>query len=151
MGFILLFLALQDADLEARLRQLDSKVLTGDFSRMISRDAYDRIREANRRESAAWEAIHSRAEWERYRDAKIRALRESLGAAEASPKDLHVRVAKTIAGQGHKVENLVFESRPGLLVTANLYVPEPARASMPGSARPACSWPTRGSGPWKPA
>lgn len=132
MGLLILILALQDSDLEARLRQLDSKVLAGENSRMISRDAYDRIREANRRESAAWAAVHSRSDWEKYRDAKIQALRESLGAPEAPPKDLHVRVTKTLAGQGHKVENLVYESRPGLLVTANLYVPEPVRASMPG-------------------
>ncbi len=125
-------LALQDADLAAKLRELDATVLPEPQPRMIGRDAGARIKEANRRETQAWNEIKTRADWEKYRDAKIRALRESLGAAEPVPKDLHVRVTKTLEGPGHKVENIVYESRPGLLVTANLYVPDPPRASMPG-------------------
>jgi dienelactone hydrolase len=132
MGILVLFLALQDADLAARLRELDSKVLPEPEPRMLGRDASARIREANRRETGAWGKIQSLADWEKFRDVRIRALRESLGAAEPVPKDLKVQVTRTLEGPGHRIENLVFESRPGLLVTANLYVPDPARASMPG-------------------
>jgi cephalosporin-C deacetylase-like acetyl esterase len=43
-----------------------------------------------------------------------------------------VRVTGRIAGDGHVIENLVFESRPGLPVTANLYLPAQPAAPMPG-------------------
>lgn len=35
-------------------------------------------------------------------------------------------------GDGYRIENLVFESRPGLLVTANLYAPKEPTKRMPG-------------------
>src|SRR5204863_5853280 len=108
-------------DLASRLRDMSAKVLEAPQPQMIESDASVRLKEANRRESQAWGEIKSKADWERYRDARIKALRESLGAEEAVPKDLKVRVTKTLEGRGHKVENLIFESRPGLLVTANLY------------------------------
>ncbi|HXX92604.1 MAG TPA: acetylxylan esterase, partial [Planctomycetota bacterium] len=132
MGFLILLWALQDADLADRLREAESRVLPEPNPRMIGRDSAERLREANRRETDSWHRIQSRADWEAYRDRRIDALRQSLGAPEAAPKDLKVRVTRTLQGPGHTVENLVLESRPGLLVTANLYVPDPPRPSMPG-------------------
>ncbi len=114
------------------LRDFDARVLPAEQPRMLSRDARARIEAANRRESEAWAAISTKAQWEAYRDPRIAELRRSLGADEAVPHDLKVRVTRTHEGTGHRIENLVFESRPGLLVTANLYVPVPDRASMPG-------------------
>src|SRR5262249_18741544 len=35
-------------------------------------------------------------------------------------------------GDGYRIEKIVFESRPGLLVTANLYSPAKPGTSMPG-------------------
>lgn len=122
----------QSDDLAARFRELDARVLPAEVPRMISRDARARIEAANRRESQAWGEIRTRDDWEKYRDARIVALRESLGAAEPTPKDMKVKVTGKLEGRGHRIENLVFESRLGLLVTANLYVPVPERPSMPG-------------------
>ncbi len=114
------------------LRDLDAKVLPAEQPRMLSRDARARIEAANRRESEAWAAISTKAQWEAYRDPRIQALRRSLGADAPAPQDLKVNVTRKLEGQGHRIENVVFESRPGLLVTANLYVPVPERPSMPG-------------------
>jgi hypothetical protein len=61
-----------------------------------------------------------------------RALRESLGLPAAIPEVPRVIVTRTLEGDGFRIENLVFESRPGLVVTANLYVPARATGSMPG-------------------
>jgi len=68
-----LLLLLQD-DLAAQLRELNATVLAEPQPRMLSNDVRERIREANRRESQAWSQIKSRADWERYRDVKIKAL-----------------------------------------------------------------------------
>ncbi|HEV3029981.1 MAG TPA: acetylxylan esterase, partial [Planctomycetota bacterium] len=128
----ILSLALSQDDLETRIRELDSKVLPAPDDGMIGRDASARVADSNRRESEAWARIRGREDWERYRDVRLRTLRDSLGAAEPVPADLRIRVTRMLQGRGHRVECLVYESRPGLLVTANLYVPMPERASMPG-------------------
>jgi dienelactone hydrolase len=121
-------------DLADELRKLDARVLPADAenARRLGRDVRARLQEANDRESAAWRAIKTREDWERYRDGKIKALRASLGTLPEPPADLKARVTKTIEADGYRIDNVVFESRPGLLVTANLYRPAAPPASMPG-------------------
>ena len=117
-------------DLAEKLRKLDPKV--GAEGKTIRDDARDRIRAVNLRESRAWRKIRTREEWEAYRDKRIVALDRSLGSFPQVPQTLNVRVTRTIEGEGFKIENLVFESRFDLHVTANLYVPAERRESMPG-------------------
>ncbi len=88
--------------------------------------------EANRKSTDAWKALKGKADWEKFRDAKIKALRESLMVWPEAPKELKVRVTKTLKGDGYQIENLLYESRPGLWVTANLYSPAKPAAAMPG-------------------
>jgi cephalosporin-C deacetylase-like acetyl esterase len=126
------------ADLAEELRSLDTRVipaesdLARDLPRMLARDARARISAANQRETQEWRQITTAAEWERYRDRRLQALRDSLGRFPDPPKDLKTRVTGTVEGPGYRIRNLVFESRPGVLVTANLYVPEKPTPSMPG-------------------
>jgi dienelactone hydrolase len=87
---------------------------------------------ANERETAAWRQVRSRRDWEEFRDRRIAALRRSLGDEMPVPADLNVAVTGSVSGAGYQIDNLVFESRPGLLVTANLYRPEKSREKMPG-------------------
>lgn len=110
----------------------DSAVLPPDAKaeRLLYEDARARIRAANERESKAWSEINSREDWERYRDVRLLALRDSLGAWPA-PAAVHPRVMRTIEGEGYRIENLVYETRPGLAVSANLYGPSTPSASMP--------------------
>jgi dienelactone hydrolase len=115
--------------LAAKLRGLEAGVAASDAA---AADLRARLRAANRRENAAWRALKTREDWERYRDARLDELRDSLGVFPPAPKDLKVRVTRTLAGEGFKIENLAFASRPSLVVTANLYLPDPPRASMPG-------------------
>ncbi len=126
--------ATADDALTTRLRELDPKVLPpgGAKAAMLMDDARARLRAANLRENAAWGRVRTKADWETYRDARVRALRESLGPYPPALKELKVRVVKSIDGDGYRVENLVFESRPGLVVTANLYSPADPPRSMPG-------------------
>ena len=126
-----------DKELAARLRMLNEKDLktAGDaakqFPQMLFKDARKRRDAANRRDFKAWKAVRSRADWERFRDPRLRALRAALGTFPPAPRDLEVRVTGTLEGDGHRVEKLVFESRPGLWVTANLYLPQKAERPMP--------------------
>jgi dienelactone hydrolase len=51
-------------------------------------------------------------------------LRQLGGLPERTP--LNARVVGRLQGRGYRVENVLFESRPGHHVTANLYLPEGA-------------------------
>jgi len=125
-------------DLASQLRDFNSTVVPADSERarqlptMVADDVRARLRAASQRETKHWQDIKTRADWERYRDPRIQALRDSLGATPALPKDLKVQATKTHQGDGYRVENIIFESRPGLVVTANLYSPKEPGKAMPG-------------------
>jgi cephalosporin-C deacetylase-like acetyl esterase len=124
-------------DLVQELRELDARVAPtdqGQLSRQLANDVRRRLREAGERENRAWAAVHTRADWEGFRDARLKSLRDSLGPSPRVPADLKLRVTRRLEGKGYTIENLVFQSRPGLLVTANLYLPSPLPTAgrMPG-------------------
>jgi dienelactone hydrolase len=119
-------------DLVAQLRKVEADFLETDHSGMLSADARARIRAANQRENKLWSAIATKADWEKYRHLRLAALRESLGRFPEPPRDLKVQVVRALDGDGYRIENMVFESRPGLVVTANLYSPSRAGTAMPG-------------------
>src|SRR5262245_8952624 len=95
-------------DLAAKLRELDGRVLStekaGRLGEAPAREIRDRLRTAHQREAKAFAAVKTRADWERFRDIRIRALRESLGPFPPPPKDLKVRVTRRLEGDGYRVE-----------------------------------------------
>jgi dienelactone hydrolase len=121
-------------DLARQIRELDGTVLPadGDPTKQLAQHARARLREANRRETRAWQQVRTRADWEQFRDARLQALRASLGTFPPAPRDLNARVTRTLDGDGYRIEDLVFESRPGLVITANLYLPRDPPRPMPG-------------------
>ena len=58
-------------------------------------------------------------------------IQECFGSfPERTP--LNARVTRTVERDGYRIENVIFESRPGFPVTANLYVPTGREGRMPG-------------------
>ena len=102
------------------------------LARMVSEDSKKRLRDANLRESRAFAELTTKAEWERYRDARIAKLKESLGMWTDAPKDTRVFVTRTFDGDGYVIQCVVYESRPGFWVVANLYLPAKPPEKMPG-------------------
>ena len=100
--------------------------------KMLLADVQVRTAEAVRRETEAWSAVESVADWEAFRDRRIAALRDSLGELPPMPDDFRAEVTGEIAGDGYRIHKLIFETRPGILVTAHLYLPDPPREAMPG-------------------
>ncbi len=121
-------------DVAGQLRVVNGNVLADNAkpTRMLANDARQRLQAANVREGRAWEQLTGRADWEKYRDVRLDALRQSLGEFPPVPKDLKARTTRTLEGDGYRIENIVYESRPGLLAAANLYLPSRPAASMPG-------------------
>lgn len=92
---------------------------------------------ANRKSTAEWEAITNREQWEKFRKEKIILLRKSLGLSFAGddwkpPQTRKHEIGGTIKGAGYRIDKIVYPSAYGQWITANLYIPEPARAKMPG-------------------
>lgn len=125
--------AQEPVDLAARLRDLDATVLAPakDLPGMLGRHARARTQAAAERENAAWNKVQTRDEWEKFRDARLAALKASLGTGPGDGP-VKARVTRTLDGPGYRIENVVYESRPGLVVTANLYLPADPPPSMPG-------------------
>ncbi len=127
----------QGENLAASLKNLDTgvivrgKVRMPPLASMLARDVEARLRDANRADTQAFEKVKTRADWEAFRDVRLKALRASLGDWPTVPKDLKVRVTGSHEGDGYRIDNLVFESKPGVVVTANLYRPSKPTASMP--------------------
>jgi hypothetical protein len=98
---------------------------------MLERDLRRRHEAANHRDAAAWAQIASRDEWERFLAPRLEALRASLGRFPAPPAELRTWTAGSVEGDRFRIEKVLFESRPGVVVTANLYLPSPRRDRMP--------------------
>jgi len=118
-----------------QLRSLDANVLAPKqreaLGTMVPDDLGKRIRAANARSTTQWGKVRSRRDWQRYRDEKLKLLQISLRLPEDLTK-LEVRRSGTIAGEGYRIDNLVYRTRAGLWVTANLYRPARPSGSMPG-------------------
>ena len=119
-----------------QLRAIDPHVLPAEkrdtLQQMLPADLRRRIAAANLASTAEWSKLRSRDDWERFRDAKRARLRESLGPIPAAPPKPDLHVSGSIEGEGFGIRNLVYRSREGLWVTANLYEPVRRSPSMPG-------------------
>lgn len=100
-------------------------------SQMLSNSLRSRMSVVADQEKRAWQQVNSREAWERFRDPRLDALRKWIGPMpERTP--LHAVVTRRANfGDGFIIQNLVYESRPGLLVAANLYTPEKASGKIP--------------------
>jgi dienelactone hydrolase len=122
------------SELIAALQRLDARVFKPDspdanLPAQALRQLRDRV---NLQDVEQWKKIKTKADWEKFRDERIAALRKSLGPFPEPPKLVKVVTTKTIPGDGFTVENIIYESRPGLFVAANLYVPAKTTKPMPG-------------------
>jgi dienelactone hydrolase len=90
-----------------------------------------RIKESAEKERAEWKMVRSKEDWENFRDIRLKELYNTIGPLpEKTP--LRAEVTRRIdPGSGFVIENILFESRPGLPVTANLYLPGRMSGKIP--------------------
>ena len=100
---------------------------------IVCDDAAKRVYEADRRADAAWLACAtSEAVKAHQREVRAATLRALGGFPERTP--LNAKTTGRVKRDGYVIEKVMFESRPNLHVTANLFLPDPEK--FPGR-RPA--------------
>jgi hypothetical protein len=104
---------------------------TLDIDQMWKKSLAARVKDAAVAESHDWENVHSLADWEKFRAPRIAALKTSLGTFPERTALRTLVTRRLDYGDGFVVEDLLYESRPGLLVTANLYLPSKIQHSIP--------------------
>jgi hypothetical protein len=100
-------------------------------SRMLENSLRSRMSAIAEEEKRAWQKVDSREAWERFRDDRLAALRRSLGPWPERTPLRPVVTHRADYGDGFVIENLVYESRPHLMVTANLYLPARVSGKIP--------------------
>jgi dienelactone hydrolase len=103
-----------------------------DLPKMLANDVKRRMQEASLRESKAFAALTTKAEWEKFRDVRIKALKDSLGEFPPAPKEMRIKVTRELEGDGYRILNIVYQTRRGLWANANLYLPGRLPRKMPG-------------------
>src|SRR3954469_779813 len=103
----------------------------GKYSTALPDYLNQQIKDANQHDREAWAKVQTKADWEKFRDTRIAALRKSLGTFPEVPRSVRVETTKTIEADDYAIDNLLYESRPGVWVTGNLYRPRAKRERMP--------------------
>ena len=103
------------------------------FPRMVQEWYVEQVRAAEKIGLDAQAALKTKADAEGY----VRSVREKIATCfgkfpEKTP--LNAKVTGTLERDTYTIEKIIFESRPGFIVTANLYVPHAAKKGkkLPG-------------------
>jgi len=89
------------------------------------------VREARMEREKRLREIRTRKQAEKYRDYVMSAIRKAFPLPEHKTP-LNARVTGVLEKPGYRIEKVIFESRPGLFVTGNLYLPSVMKKKAPG-------------------
>lgn len=95
-----------------------------DYLRLLAREAYDRRTKAISQLTTA-DAIRDRQRW-------VRETFWQLTGGQPQRTPLNARVTRSVERPGFRIDCVVFESQPGLHVSANLYLPTGQPGPVPG-------------------
>ncbi len=101
------------------------------FGRMMQEYYVARVREVERAANARRAALRTRADAEAYVREVRRKTQQCFGPWPAKTP-LNARVTGIVERDAYRIEKVIFESRPGFPVTANLYVPKGRAGILPG-------------------
>lgn len=101
------------------------------YGHMVHDHYVERLREIQAERSAALAAISNRRQALAYQDRVKASIAKALGP-KPRKTPLNAQVVDIIEDRHYRVEKITFESRPGCLVTANLYVPNRIEGPAPG-------------------
>lgn len=100
------------------------------YQHMVLDDYVLRLRELRADRYEALAALRRRADYAGYQDYCLEAVRKAF-SPRPRRTPLNARVTGTLDQGSYRVEKLLLESRPGFLVTANVYVPAERQGPFP--------------------
>jgi cephalosporin-C deacetylase-like acetyl esterase len=95
-----------------------------DVKSQLQRVIYERTVAACEKGDRRRDGIRTVEELEEYRSKMRAKLFESMGGLPRSDTELNPRTSGVVDCDGFTIEKVVFESRPGIYVTSNLYLPD---------------------------
>ncbi len=101
------------------------------FSRVVQEWFVDQVRQIESRILAEQASLKTKGDAEAYVLKVQQKIRRCFGP-EPERTPLNARVTKVVEREQYRIENVIFESRPGFLVTANLYLPKNRKGPFPG-------------------
>ncbi|MCE5230674.1 prolyl oligopeptidase family serine peptidase [bacterium] len=101
------------------------------FPRMTQEYFIDQVRRAQAAGQAIRDSLRTRADAERYVAMVREKIRASFGPMPKKTP-LKPRVTGVVERDAYIIEKVIFSSRPGYLVTANLYIPKGRKFPLPG-------------------
>lgn len=102
------------------------------FPRMVHNYYLDQVTRAERRGLRIKEALETKEEAEAYVKEVQKKIRACFAPFPQKRTPLKPRITGTVERDEYRIENIIFESRPGFLVTANLYLPKNREFPLPG-------------------
>lgn len=93
------------------------------FPRMVQEYFVGRVREIESESLKVKNGLRTKSDAEAYVKSTRGKIAESFGKFPGKTP-LNVQVTGEVNRDAYKIENVIFESRPGFLVTANLYIPK---------------------------
>ena len=101
------------------------------FPRMVQEWLVAQVREAENRGNILRSALQTKQDALDYVASCRERIKRCFGPfPEKTP--LNARTTRVIERDTYRIENVIFESRPGFFVTANLYIPKGRTTPMPG-------------------
>lgn len=100
------------------------------FPRMVHEYFVRQVRMSEQRHLRRLRDLKTKADAEGYVQSVQQRIREAFGP-EPERTPLNPRVTNTVEREAYRIENVIFESRPGFPVTANLYIPKGIEGPMP--------------------
>ena len=101
------------------------------YPRMVHEWFVEQVRAAEKVKLTRLDGLRTKADAENYVRSVRQKIRRCFGP-EPFRTPLNARITRTTVRDGYRIENVIFESRPGFPVTANLYVPTDKSGPHPG-------------------
>jgi len=102
-----------------------------EISSMLERSIQSRIAAFAEEEKLAFREVRTIDDWERFRDKRLAAMSNWIGPLPERTPLRPTITRRSNCGDGFIIENIVYESRPNFIVTANLYLPEKPSGKIP--------------------
>ena len=101
------------------------------FPRMVQEYFVNAVRQAEQKSRDALDAVKTTTDAVAYVESLQDKIRECFGSfPKRTP--LNPRITGVLERDEYRIEKLIFESRPGFPVTANLYIPKNRKFPLPG-------------------